>query len=77
MGLTSGPLKEVVANLFRLYVTMRRRFEPAWEIAASPRDAASLSMDIDYPAYTVPATQMTAAVRDSLLNDLNTDVTSQ
>ena len=46
------------------------RFELARDMIDALRQGASLSMGIDHPAYEVSPLVVTAAVRDSLLNDL-------
>ena len=46
------------------------RFELARDMIDTLRQGASLSMGIDHPAYEVSPLVVTAAVRDSLLNDL-------
>ena len=46
------------------------RFELARDMIDALRQGASLSMGIDHPAYEVTPLVVTAAVRDSLLNDL-------
>lgn len=48
------------------------RFELARDMIDALRQGASLSMGIDHPAYMVPAEPVTAAVRDSLIDDLTT-----
>jgi hypothetical protein len=52
------------------------RFELARDLVAVLKDGAPLSMGIDHPAYAVPATPVDAGVRNSLVNDLDTDFTS-
>lgn len=46
------------------------RFELVRDMIDALRQGASLSMGIDHPAYEVSPLVVTAAVRDSLLNDL-------
>lgn len=46
------------------------RFELARDMIDALRQGAPLSMGIDHPAYEVSPLVVTAAVRDSLLNDL-------
>ena len=46
------------------------RFELARDMIDALRQGASLSMGIDHPAHEVTPLVVTAAVRDSLLNDL-------
>jgi len=43
---------------------------PYGEIVEALRQGASLSMGISHPAYEIPSVPITAAVRDSLLDDL-------
>jgi len=52
------------------------RFELDRNRVAALRNRAALSMSIDHPAYPVPTTPVPAGVRDSLVNDLDTDLTS-
>jgi hypothetical protein len=52
------------------------RFELARDMVAALTDGVPLSMGIDHPAYEVPATPVAAAVRNSLVNDLDADFTS-
>lgn len=52
------------------------RFELARDMVAALTDGMPLSMGIDHPAYEVPATPVAAAVRNSLVNDLDADFTS-
>ena len=46
------------------------RFELAGDMIEALRQGASLSMGISHPAYEIPSVAITAAVRDSLLDDL-------
>ncbi len=46
------------------------RFELARDMIEALRQGASLSMGISHPAYEIPPVAITAAVRDSLLDDL-------
>ena len=48
------------------------RFELARDMIEALRQGASVSMGISHPAYEIPAVAITAAVRDSLLDDLMT-----
>jgi hypothetical protein len=52
------------------------RFELDRNRVVALRNGAALSMSIDHPAYLLPMTPVPAAVRDSLVNDLDTDLTS-
>ena len=52
------------------------RFELDRNRVVALRNGAALSMTIDHPAYPVPTTPVPAGVRDSLVNDLDTDLTS-
>jgi hypothetical protein len=52
------------------------RLELSQDMILALRDDAPLSMGIDRVAYPVPATPIAAGVRDSLVNDLDTDLTS-
>ncbi len=52
------------------------RFELDRTRVAALRNGAALSMSIDHPAYPIPTTPVPACVRDSLVNDLDTDLTS-
>lgn len=47
-----------------------RCFELARDMIAAQRQGAPLNIGIDHPAYEVAPLVVTAAVRDSLLNDL-------
>ncbi len=46
------------------------RFELARDMIEALRQGAFLSMGISHPAYEIPSVAITAAVRNSLLNDL-------
>jgi hypothetical protein len=46
------------------------RFELARDMIEALRQGASLSMGISHPAYEIPSVAITAAVRNSLLDDL-------
>ena len=48
------------------------RFELARDMIEALRQGASVSMGISHPAYEIPPVVITAAVRDSLLDDLMT-----
>lgn len=48
------------------------RFELARDMIEALRQGASVSMGISHPAYEIPPVAITAAVRDSLLDDLIT-----
>jgi hypothetical protein len=48
------------------------RFELARDMIEALRQGASVSMGISHPAYEIPPVAITAAVRDSLLDDLMT-----
>ena len=50
------------------------RFELARDMIEALRQGTSLSMGIDHPAYQIPAMPITAAVRDSLIDDLTADL---
>jgi hypothetical protein len=50
------------------------RFELARDMIEALRQGTSLSMGIDHPAYQIPAMPVTAAVRDSLIDDLTADL---
>ena len=52
------------------------RFELDRNRILALRNGAALSMSIDHPAYPVPTTRVPKGVRDSLVNDLDTDLTS-
>ena len=52
------------------------RFELDRNRILALRNGAALSMSIDHPAYPVPTTPVPKGVRDSLVNDLDTDLTS-
>ena len=50
------------------------RFELARDMIEALRKSTPLSMGIDHPAYQIPAMPITAAVRDSLIDDLTADL---
>lgn len=50
------------------------RFELARDMIEALRQGTPLSMGIDHPAYQIPAMPITAAVRDSLIDDLTADL---
>ena len=50
------------------------RFELARDMIEALRQGTPLSMGIDHPAYQIPAMPVTAAVRDSLIDDLTADL---
>ncbi|MGH8685024.1 MAG: DUF3501 family protein, partial [Nitrosospira sp.] len=50
------------------------RFELPHDMIAALRQGTPLSMGIDHPTYQIPAMPITAAVRDSLIDDLTADL---